>query len=79
MKFFALLSGGKDSCYNIIKSIEYGHELVCLANLSPERCDDELNSYMYQTAGHNIVPTIAECFGVPLFRRTITGNLCFHQ
>ena len=52
MKFVALLSGGKDSCFNIIKCVEYGHELVALANLYPEDpLQDEINSFMYQSAG----------------------------
>ena len=35
MKFIALISGGKDSIFNIMKCMEAGHELVCLANLFP--------------------------------------------
>ena len=34
--FVALISGGKDSCFNCVKCINYGHELVCLANIYPE-------------------------------------------
>ena len=76
MKFVALLSGGKDSCYNIIKCLEYGHELVCLANLSPPVNFDgeEMNSFMYQTAGHTAIPFMEECFGVPLIRVPILGT-----
>ena len=33
MKFIGLISGGKDSIYNIILCIKAGHELVCLGNL----------------------------------------------
>jgi len=33
MKFVALLSGGKDSCYNVIQCQKYGHELVCLGTV----------------------------------------------
>lgn len=36
MKFVALVSGGKDSLYSIYKCLQYGHELVCIANLHPE-------------------------------------------
>jgi len=36
MKFVALLSGGKDSCYNIVHCRRNGHELVAAASLSPE-------------------------------------------
>jgi diphthine-ammonia ligase len=37
MKFAALISGGKDSIFNILKCIENGHELVVLINLYPAR------------------------------------------
>jgi diphthine-ammonia ligase len=33
MKVFALVSGGKDSIFNIIKCQEQGHEIVALGNL----------------------------------------------
>ena len=55
MKFVALLSGGKDSCFNIMKCVEYGHELAALANLYPEDpLQDEVNSFMYQSAGKRL-------------------------
>jgi diphthine-ammonia ligase len=72
MKFVALLSGGKDSCFNIMKCLENNHELVCLANLMPPDSEtEEMNSFMYQSAAHNVIPLMAECFGVPLFRQEI--------
>lgn len=37
MKFVALISGGKDSVFNIIKCLQNGHELVALINLYPNR------------------------------------------
>ncbi|CAN1234009.1 Diphthine--ammonia ligase [Linum perenne] len=50
MKVVALVSGGKDSCYAMMKCIQYGHEIVALANLMPaDESVDELDSYMYQT------------------------------
>ena len=79
MKFVALMSGGKDSCYNITLCLSLGHELVCAANLyppGPPACDaedsmisntilpcDDMESYMYQTAAHNVIPCISECLG----------------
>jgi diphthine-ammonia ligase len=75
MKYLALLSGGKDSCYNVLKAEQEGHTLVCLANLCPpEGAGEEMNSFMYQSAAHGIIPQMAECFGVPLIRRAITGK-----
>ncbi|KAG2295172.1 hypothetical protein Bca52824_041841 [Brassica carinata] len=77
MKVVALVSGGKDSCYVMMKCIQHGHEIVALANLLPV---DELDSYMYQTVGHQIIVTYAECMNVPLFRRRIIGSSGFrHQ
>ncbi|XP_004493205.1 diphthine--ammonia ligase isoform X2 [Cicer arietinum] len=75
MKVVALVSGGKDSCYAMMKSIHYGHQIVALANLMPvDDSVDELDSYMYQTVGHQIITSYAECMGLPLFRRRIQGS-----
>uniref|UniRef100_A0A7S3GWQ3 Diphthine--ammonia ligase n=1 Tax=Spumella elongata TaxID=89044 RepID=A0A7S3GWQ3_9STRA len=76
MKFVALLSGGKDSCFNVIKCVEHGHELICLANLSPPASFDgeEMDSFMYQTAGHTAISKLSECFEVPLIRKEILGS-----
>eukprot|EP01032_Pedospumella_encystans_P019480 gene19480-22147_t len=76
MKFVALLSGGKDSCFNVIKCVEHGHELVCLANLSPPASfeGEEMDSFMYQTAGHTAISKLSECFEVPLIRKEILGS-----
>ncbi|KAJ6877181.1 diphthine--ammonia ligase-like isoform X1 [Populus alba x Populus x berolinensis] len=75
MKVVALVSGGKDSCYAMMKSIQYGHEIVALANLMPaDDSVDELDSFMYQTVGHQIIVSYAECMGLPLFRRRIQGS-----
>lgn len=72
MKFVALVSGGKDSCYNIMKCLEYNHDLIAIANLMPPISEmEEMNSFMYQSAAHNAIPLMAECFGVPLFRQKI--------
>ncbi len=35
---------------------------------------DELDSYMYQTVGHQAVDLYAEAMDVPLYRRTIEGS-----
>lgn len=75
MKFVALLSGGKDSCFNIMKCQQHNHELVAVANLMPpEEGIEEMNSFMYQSAAHNTIPSIAECLGVPSFRQAINRN-----
>ncbi|KAG1361524.1 Endoribonucleases isoform 4 [Cocos nucifera] len=49
MKVVALVSGGKDSCYAMMRCIDFGHEIVALANLIPvDDSVDELDSYMHQ-------------------------------
>lgn len=36
MRVVALISGGKDSSYNMMKCVAEGHEIVALANLHPK-------------------------------------------
>lgn len=72
MKFVALVSGGKDSCYNIIHCLKQGHELVALANLHPaDTTQQELDSFMFQTVGHDIISLYEQCTDLPLFRHEI--------
>ena len=74
MKVVGLLSGGKDSCFNLCHCARNGHELVALATLVPPGGKDELDSYMYQTVGHDAVHVVAAAIGVPLYRAAITGS-----
>ncbi|CAN6274024.1 unnamed protein product [Urochloa humidicola] len=75
MEVVALVSGGKDSCFAMMRCLDYGHKIVALANLIPlDDAVDELDSYMYQTVGHQIVVSYAKCMGLPLFRRRIRGS-----
>ncbi|XP_072425128.1 diphthine--ammonia ligase isoform X4 [Chiloscyllium punctatum] len=74
MKVVALISGGKDSCYNMMQCIAAGHEVVALANLRPAQHKDELDSYMYQTVGHEAIDLYSEAIGLPLYRHTIQGS-----
>ncbi|KAI5072248.1 hypothetical protein GOP47_0012354 [Adiantum capillus-veneris] len=75
MKVVALISGGKDSCYAMMRCIDHGHEIVALANLLPmDESVDELDSFMYQTVGHQVVVAYAQCMGLPLYRRRIRGS-----
>lgn len=72
MKFVALVSGGKDSCYNILHCLKNGHQLVAMANLCPKDSNtQEIDSFMFQTVGHDLVSLYTQTCGVPLFRRTI--------
>lgn len=75
MRFVALISGGKDSVYSVIECERFGHELVCCGNLHPEDVSvEEIDSWMYQSAAHSVVPGVAECLGVPLVRCGIRGS-----
>ncbi|XP_072221552.1 diphthine--ammonia ligase isoform X2 [Leuresthes tenuis] len=73
MKVVALISGGKDSCYNMMQCVAAGHRVVALANLRPAHTD-ELDSYMYQTVGHQAIKLYADAMDLPLYRRTIQGS-----
>ncbi|XP_074598331.1 diphthine--ammonia ligase [Brevipalpus obovatus] len=76
MKVVGLVSGGKDSCYNLIQCVKNGHELVALLNLYPpiDSDGDELDSYMYQTVGHQALESYSKAMDLPLFRHPITGK-----
>jgi len=74
MKFVGVISGGKDSILAIHLAVDQGHELVALANLFPADISAELDSYMYQCAGAEIIEAIGEAFEVPLLRRPMTGK-----
>ncbi|KAK0422091.1 hypothetical protein QR680_007357 [Steinernema hermaphroditum] len=74
MKVVGLVSGGKDSCFNLMKCVEDGHEITCLGNLYPSEGLQEIDSYMYQSVGHDGVKYYAEAFGLPLYRQEITGK-----
>lgn len=73
MRVVGLLSGGKDSCFNLCHCVLQGHEVVALATLIPPHGKDEIDSYMYQTVGHDAVEAVAQAMGIPLYRRTIAG------
>ena len=80
MRVVALLSGGKDSVYCAARARALGHDVVAAANLHPpagsagEPPAQEMDSFTFQTVGHQAVAGIAACMGVPLFRRAITGG-----
>lgn len=74
MNVVALLSGGKDSLYNLYLAEKAGHKTVAIANLKPPEGRDELDSYMYQTVGHQAIDLIASALQKPLFRADISGS-----
>lgn len=74
MRVVGLVSGGKDSIWNLHYCHHFDHELVCLAHLAPPAGTDELDSYMYQTVGSNVNAFIARALELPLIQRVITGR-----
>ncbi|EHK15414.1 uncharacterized protein TRIVIDRAFT_38302 [Trichoderma virens Gv29-8] len=85
LNVIALISGGKDSFFNLLHCIRHGHRIVALANLFPavdganEAVDDDLNSFMYQTVGHEVIPLYAAATGLPLYRQPIRGGALHHE
>lgn len=71
-----LVSGGKDSIFNMMECVELGYEIVALANLYPQDSSSthELDSFMYQTVGYTAVQSIAKAMGVHLLQEPITGK-----
>ncbi|RCI03262.1 ATP binding domain 4 [Rhizopus stolonifer] len=65
MKIVALISGGKDSCYNMMQCVANGHEIVALANLRPPNQSGK---------GHDAIHYYSECMDLPLYRREILGG-----
>ncbi|KAG6833888.1 hypothetical protein H0H87_007899 [Tephrocybe sp. NHM501043] len=74
MKYLALLSGGKDSCFNLLHCAKNGHELIAAASLGPGAGKEELDSYLYQTVGQDAIELVARALDVPLYRRVISGS-----
>lgn len=72
----ALVSGGKDSFFNIHHCLSQGHELIALANLYPPKAqdNDEIDSFMFQTVGHDVIDYYSQCLDVPLYRQEISGK-----
>ncbi|KAK9728364.1 hypothetical protein K7432_001153 [Basidiobolus ranarum] len=60
----------------MMQCVANGHEIVALANLRPppESGKDELDSFMFQTVGHDIIDFYSECMDLPLYRHSINGS-----
>lgn len=79
LQVVCLISGGKDSLFSILHCLEVGHQVVALANLHPpfnqdEDAGDDLDSYMYQTIGHTVIPLYEQALGLPVYRQEIRGT-----
>jgi len=88
LNIIALISGGKDSIYSILHCLQNGHKVIALGNVYPlplnsnesqesqvvEPDEEYLNSYMYQTVGHTLIPLYEQALCIPLYRQPIIGN-----
>lgn len=43
-------------------------------HLSTEEIEEDMDSFMYQTIGHNIIPLYQHALSIPLYRGSITGG-----
>lgn len=60
--FVALISGGKDSFYTIQTLLEQGYTLVACVYIK----SNDIDSYMYQTAGQEFIENYKNVLSVPL-------------
>lgn len=58
----------------MLKCVAEGHQVVAVANLYPPTGQDELDSYMYQTVGHEAIELIGQALELPLYRSKIVGK-----
>lgn len=65
MNVVALLSGGKDSCYTLLKTRVHGHNVIAVAHITPPV--EEADSFMYQSVASSAIPYLAEALELPLF------------
>lgn len=72
MRVVGLASGGKDSCYALLKAAAHAHTVVALAHIEPPA--DEPDSWMYQSVASNAVPLLAEALDLPLFTRKTNAS-----
>ncbi|KAI6653256.1 Diphthine-ammonia ligase [Oopsacas minuta] len=72
MEVVALISGGKDSSYNVLHCMNHGHKIVALANIQPY-IDGEIDSLMFQSIGHETIEVIAIAIDLPLYQIRTKG------
>ena len=58
--------------FSIMHCITQGHELVALGNLYPAQ--EEVDSWMFQSVAHSLLPMLAEAIGVKLYRKPLLGK-----
>ena len=50
------------------------HDASGSASIPEEDEEQDMNSFMYQTVGHQVIPWYADALGLPLYRREIQGS-----
>ncbi|KAF7456544.1 putative diphthine--ammonia ligase [Cryptosporidium felis] len=73
MQIVGLISGGKDSIFNLLCCKRLGFKVSLLVNLTPGS-ELEIDSFMYQSVGKELVPLISECLEIPLIQKEISGK-----
>ena len=53
---------------------KYSGTIQLLSIISLKKILDELDSFMYQTVGHDAIHLYSECMDIPLYRREILGG-----
>ena len=53
---------------------EFNHSLHSYERVHVERLSEDIESFMYQTAGHTLIPLYADALDLPLYRQEITGT-----
>jgi diphthine-ammonia ligase len=72
---YTLISGGKDSCFNMMECVRHGHQIAVLVNIYPAVEDtEEMDSFMYQTVGHEAIQAYSDAMGLPLYRAPTKGQ-----
>ena len=79
LNVIALISGGKDSFFALLHCLALGHKVVALANVYPpfsssSEEEEDPNSFMYQTAGHQLISLYPKALNLPLYRNCIVGR-----
>ncbi len=70
MKLAALISGGKDSSFAIVKAQQEGHEVTHLVTIKPANPD----SYMFHSANIHLTELISQACGITLVSEFSSGE-----
>ena len=69
MRAAALITGGKDSLYALMKALKMGYSVEWLVSMAPRRRD----SWMFHWVNVHLTPLVSEAVGIPLVYRETSG------